>query len=50
MERKTSDKLRQRYWAEEREVKPRSDREYIPLEQREDQSWRDKVEILESGS
>lgn len=41
--------LERRFWKESKETKPKATTEYIPLEEREDQSWRDKVEILPSG-
>lgn len=48
-ETKISESLRKRHWAEERQSKPRSTRDYVPLDEREDQSWKDKVETLDPG-
>lgn len=46
---KAKEAMERRFWKETRESKPKTTLEYIPLEEREDQSWRDKIEVIPPG-
>lgn len=49
MAKKPDTPLEKRFWAETKSSKPKSTATYIPLDQREDQSWRKKVQVIPPG-